>query len=888
MSLMNKCETFCKKHEYVSYTILFVIASISVFYVFLATGRTLVTFGDGFNSYLPIFIYSGNYLRKLIPTIISKGRIPIYDFSIGFGDDIPGTLSWGGFGSPFTLISVLVPTRFAAYGLSLTIIFQYYVAGLTFLLFCKKMNIRKETAVCSALAYAFCGYGLYWGSYFYVFSIAMIYLPLFVLGIYRQIVNRGKIDLIFTVSVFLLSLSGFYFLYMSSIFGLIYYCGLFLTIRTKKKLKLKDFFSDAFRLVLKYIVGVFMASLIMMPTLYSYFHSVRFNSSGNVCDYFRGGYSLPYIKSQLSMIIMPNYVIGLGLNIITVICIILMFRRKHEFTLLKIMVFILGAGCFIQAFGSMMNGFSYPSTRWTYIFYFVAIYVTARIIDDNQVIDFKDVIFVVIGVFICLFLYLLFHDKTDVEKYRDVTIRVIIYGIIAIVTVFLVVKCKTYRNEAEFEQSVSRHYRFLLGMWVVNIIVSATMFFANMPGGYCISQLFRGNAIWDINNSNAAPVSKQKVNNNEFSRLDVYDSSLDQSLINNSNTTTSYYSMSNGYIYDLYLNALISPGVRGAKYVIKGLDARKSLEMLTSVRSFAEDEKGTEINHIDNVLPLGFAFRRSIYSDKAAKLSPLTISDMMSDTLVINVDKGSNDNDDYINGTDVAVKNRDIDVPCIVSTSGVLWKKEKLKSSKGGKITCTPQLSTLDKNKKYELYVLLKNFDCNDDYMVTNIEITGKSIQLRGKNSAFTLDSEDYLIKLNCNGDFDIVFPDEGDFTLDSISVKAIDITDYDQRFKILSQDTLQNMDIGVNQIKGTINAGEDEWLFFSIPYSEGWKCSVDGIKTRVLRADYAFSAIPLNKGNHSIVMSYEPPYLLPAILMFIVGWIAFISMVIRSRHDKI
>ena len=66
------------------------------------------------------------------------------------------------------------------------------------------------------------------------------------------------------------------------------------------------------------------------------------------------------------------------------------------------------------------------------------------------------------------------------------------------------------------------------------------------------------------------------------------------------------------------------------------------------------------------------------------------------------------------------------------------------------------------------------------------------------------------MVKLNCKGDFDIVFPDAGNFTLDSVSVKAIDITDYDERYETLSQDTLQNAEIGINQVKGTLSAGQE------------------------------------------------------------------------------
>lgn len=824
------------------YTIIFVIATMIVFMTFIVNRRTLVAVNDGFNCFLPIFVYSGRYLRKLIPTLLSEGRIPLFDFSIGFGDDIPGTLSYGGFGSPFMIISALTPTRFAAYGLSLTIILQYYTAGLSFLYFCKKMSIKKETSICGALAYAMCGYGLYWGSLFYMFGVVMIYFPLFVLGIRHQIFDNKAYNPIFIISVFLTSLYGFYFLYMCSVFGLIYYCVVFFT---KEGRKIKLFFNTAVKLMLQYLIGVFMAGFIIIPSIYCYLHSARSSGNDDIFKYFRQSISLSYIKSQLSMIVMPNYEMGLGLCIITIICIILMFRRKHQYLSLKIMACILCAGYFIPAFGSIMNGFSYSSTRWEYMLYFVLIYATVKIIDDKQELNRGDFISIIVGISACLLFYILFHDNSAQESHREIALRVIIYFILAAITIFLIAKGGITGNE--------HSYKSLLGIVIINIIFSAFLFYSNVSGGYYFSQGFRGNAIWDLKHSNIATIAAEKTDKDAFSRLDIYDSSLAASLVLNTNTTTSYYSISNGYLYDLYLNALISPGVRGAKFAIKGLDGRKSLELLTSVSSYAEDEKGTEIKKADNVLPMGFAFRRSIYDNKIANINPLTISDMLSDTLVINNDD-NNENAIYIDSTEVDVKNRDIDIPCSIILDGISWKDNRLKVEKNGRIICSPDLSSLDKKHKYEIYVLLNHFDYNDDALETNIAITGKSIQLKGINTPYKVDSDDYLVKLNCDGDFDINFPDAGNFTLENVSIKALDVTDYDKRFKALSKETLKNTDIGADQIRGTFDASQDEYLFFSIPYSEGWKCKIDGQDTKVLRADYAFSAIPVKKGNHNVV----------------------------------
>lgn len=47
--------------------------------------------------------------------------------------------------------------------------------------------------------------------------------------------------------------------------------------------------------------------------------------------------------------------------------------------------------------------------------------------------------------------------------------------------------------------------------------------------------------------------------------------------------------------------------------------------------------------------------------------------------------------------------------------------------------------------------------------------------------------------------------------------------------------------------------------LFLSDTYESGWKATIDGKRTNILRADFDFRAVAVPKGNHVIVMRYMP-----------------------------
>ena len=63
-------------------------------------------------------------------------------------------------------------------------------------------------------------------------------------------------------------------------------------------------------------------------------------------------------------------------------------------------------------------------------------------------------------------------------------------------------------------------------------------------------------------------------------------------------------------------------------------------------------------------------------------------------------------------------------------------------------------------------------------------------------------------------------------------------------------EQVLENNQIGTNEISGSIETGQREWLFLSILYSSGWKAYIDGEQTQIQKADVGFMAISIPEGN--------------------------------------
>ncbi len=69
-----------------------------------------------------------------------------------------------------------------------------------------------------------------------------------------------------------------------------------------------------------------------------------------------------------------------------------------------------------------------------------------------------------------------------------------------------------------------------------------------------------------------------------------------------------------------------------------------------------------------------------------------------------------------------------------------------------------------------------------------------------------------------------------------------------------IEKDDQDNMEIKVG-------AENDGFLVLNDTYYPGWKAWVDGVETEILRANYAFRGVYIEKGEHNVIMKYEPTY---------------------------
>ena len=78
-------------------------------------------------------------------------------------------------------------------------------------------------------------------------------------------------------------------------------------------------------------------------------------------------------------------------------------------------------------------------------------------------------------------------------------------------------------------------------------------------------------------------------------------------------------------------------------------------------------------------------------------------------------------------------------------------------------------------------------------------------------------------------------------------------------------------------------NTDSPALLFLSDNYYPGWEAFIDGSQTKIFRADYAFRAVVVPKGTHTVIFNYSPLSFKLGIVGAIIGLIGLVILLIKK-----
>lgn len=906
-----------RKNFILWYTSAFGLIGAAVFLPFLLKGNTLVGRADACNQYYPVFVYMGRYLRECL----SQGRLKQFDFAIGLGEGVLPALNYYGFGDPLNLFSVFFTPANAYWGFSALILVRLYLCGLSMGYFCRRTGIGWGNSLLAALTWAFSSFTLKEGLRFYTWLTGMMLLPLMLAGVLDIMEDgRRRPSTLFVGSVCLQAMCGFYFLYMDTVFGAVY----FLVLCLSRRESLKSGVRKGGLLLAQYLLGLGAGAVILLPAVCGFLNSPRSGGGTGLtlktALFYPAGTWLDYAA---------NFFVGRGYGegaqavlFTELLCAVMLFMRRRKRTEWKLLCGIGLAGYLIPLTGYVMNGFAYVTTRWVYLLHFVLAASMAAVLDSQEGFRRKELLAAGTLAAASLGLHLAASHEGMTDYFRFGLYLVMLAAVLAASGIVERVDREEYDGGQGGGRNIFlrglRHLkRFpggLLGFMVIgNILLNGCMIFWPVAvGGDGFSAYFlRKDELGDIFLNTTA--ARLEMDGEDFARADVCEGSQGVQMALGISGVTEYLSILNHHVSDFFQAAEISPGIQGSTWNLNGLDERKVLLDLLSVKTWLHGSRkdGTIVRtpaRNEDALPLGVACASWMTEEDWLAL-PVPDRDTALLRAVV-LEKTPGEDWERAEGERAC------------SLVEVRTEYENV-TREAGEAFLTGEnagltLST-EQRPEGELYVKLEDFYYLSDF-VYPLQVGNKSLQVLQKEDllrCFGKNVSDYWIQIAREetgseeagrtadggnetgaGKTEPAEAGQAEIRIDFLPDKRYSLKSAQIYVRPTENDAVYLEDLrehGLEEVRfssgdrisGKLALEENRILFLGIPYSSGWSARVNGEESKILRADIGFCAIPLTAGEYTVELRYRTPGMRAGVWLAVLSIGIFVAWNVRMRHGS-
>lgn len=881
MKTTERGRKFHIRNLYAIYSLLFLTFGVIIFTALLIRHNSFVMNGDCFNQAYPTLAFLSRWYRKILPDLL-RGQTDLYSMTIGFGDDVIGALNCLGCMDIFTMICVLFPEQLMSYAYTLITLLRFYLGSIVFLFYAGKKGLTPRSSLLGALMYAYSFYALGMGLTAFTFSTIMVWFPLIIycLDQLLECAERGewKIEGLFIITLFFLSLTGFYFLYMAILAAVFYFLVQGIDHLRRGLLNVTSFFHCLLWAILHGFVGVGLGGIILLPALWQYLSGSRTQNSAGALRKLLALPGVDDMRNAAENLFLPAdsaYEHGEGWLVLTVFIVLFLFlhARKRQYGKKILFVVLAFLGYLFPQVGLIMNGMAYSVNRWTFITAFFVSYLTASMAEDLiREYGRGDMIADSIAGALLFALYIVLRGPR-----AQTWIRVIVFGLIWAALIFFL-----YREK---EKSRKQIYLISFG----NIVLLGFFLFAPIAvGGSGVGASFKAlNFVHnEIRESGLGKQCRKDQDNGGIYRYDLNDTSLDASLLLDCNTTYVYYSMCNGNLIHLMEELRVSPSTMES-YLLQGLDGRQVLESLLSVRTFAVSNGPLETVDNDEMVPFGFTCHDAVSEKTIEGMAPLQKMNTLLTSAVLSEDRDTNQNADSVDG---GVQE---EIPCKVTYGeGISVHEDTIDALEGSTIRITFEPITT-KEPGQELYLIIDHLIADSSFKY-DIDVSGRYIRILDHDREWFYKGDySYVVNIENSasaGVVELTFEDTATYELKGIHLVINNPVNFKQKVADRSKYSLKNVTFEHDTLKGSLSLPSDQWLIVTLPYSDGFTCTVDGEKAEIEKADYCFMAVHIPPGEHEIQFRYCSPGLKEGIILSLLSLLALIvwsAAVIRKHNGR-
>ena len=840
------------KENYI-FILSFILPMVIMFVVFTSLGvgfigdKTIVS-SDMYTQYVA-------YFGKFKDILSGDGSI-FYSFNKSIGGNNIGLFAYY-LASPLNLLLILFPKSAIGEFIFIIYLIKIGLASLCFSLYISKVYKKKDLfVVIFSLCYALMSYNICFQMNI-MWMDGMMLLPLVALGI-EEIILKGKYKL-YMIVLFMVVVSNYYIGYMICIFSVVYF---FYKSIIYKKISLPrtfKFFGASF------ITGG-LASFLLIPVLISLSNgkadfnlfseaiTIKQNLSSFLSKLFIGSYNMGQVMKSPTNIYCSVMVAEL---------LILYFFNKeinirNKIASLIVIVFI-ALSFFISTFILLWHGFDYPigfQYRNSFIFCFFVIILAYECWLKIKGSNYKGLIIAVLF-FVATSIYVSYgeYDYLDTNK----IIATFIISLCYIIVFMICIKFNT----------ISKIILPLISLLVMTeLSLNAYLSMKN------IKYIDKGH-IGEYIETVSPLIEEVKSLNDNFYRIEqVYRNTLNDSMLLNYNGlghSSSANEESTGRLIKNFgfktstINEIYNMGttipidsILGIKYLIS-MEEPEFFKCYKYKQNMFYNKIKTEGNYAvyqnPYALPIAFMVNEALESTKSneAKNKFAYNNDILKSMVNENYDIYKE-----LNVTDIKLNN----------LSEVKYDDETVYQKEIKGVKATIEL-TLKAHEYGPVYMFLKSSEYENGFSSKKSNISlqnGVSITVNSNVKYDQFTGHGYNIQFigTYHKDEEITIEISvlnDSFSLDEVQLYYCDMDRFQDIYKNLSYNIIENTIYKDGYIKGDIKVTADKTLMYtSIPYDEGWNLKVDGEEYDYFKILNGLIGVKLQPGQHKIEFKYKLP----------------------------
>ena len=818
----------------------YLIITIVIFLFVFLTYRFNYVFGsdtDWVNQHTII----PEYFRQIFYK--TGNLLPNISFHYGAGQNI-FNLSYYGLLSPIVLLSYFFPFLSMVTYTKIINVIILIISGILFYRFIESHGNDRKICLLTSLIFVL---GTPFIFHMHRHIMFVNYMPFLIMGFFGvdKYLNKKKKSLLI-ISVFLMIMTSYYYSVVGIITLCIYYLHEYLYKNRNKEFRMRSLLSDVIKFGLVILVGVLLAGILLIPTMYTIF--MGRNEGGVVVSLKK--LLIPDMKFYDAF----NGTYSIGLSVTGFITLLYLFFTKKRSNV--IVATILSVLLFVPVFKYVLNGGLYIRAKCfipllPLFSYYISLFI--KDLFDKKINIYKFSIFLVV-------VWLLLYYNNRVLWF---------YGLFILFIIGLLLYHKF--NKKIFIILI------LLGPLIGTNIYEA--FKEDDLSFEMFNEYFPQEVADSINKINEEDKGYYRTANLHYPNKTV------NVIYNDKYYSTNIYSST--YNGD-YLNFIRDDMISNISEYNNFLVPSKSNLLLNTFMG---------VKYVYSPYKLGYGYERvknNIYLNKRALPIIYARSNIMNEADYNKYDYPYNE-ELLLNNVIIDGKSSNPYINFTISKTKLNYEIKDVLGIQAIKVGDSYNLIVDDEG---EFTVNLKT-DITDKLLLVNIssiientcKIPNISIKINNEENIRTCKTWPYD---NKNKTFHYIFGDNdrelkvkllrGFYHIEGIDTYLIDY----KKIVNTKYDELKISKMENDQVIGDINVTKDGYLVTSIPYDKGFTLYIDDEIVEIEKVNKAFIGSKITKGEHHIKLVYNSPWLNYGIITSIIGILTFSIIFIIDKKKKI